>query len=107
MANMEINMEFYNWARDGYGHTAEGLWYKHYNPDEDDHLKWYTIRELFAVFNRRNEEKLENLIYETEQRVRWYVSGIGQHGLTPDQMFNLTTDRLCEVYNVDVKFFKR
>ena len=48
---------------------------------------------------------MEALIFEAQQRVKWYISGIGLHGLTPDLFFNLSTDRLCELYNIELEFF--
>lgn len=46
-------------------------------------------------------------IFEMEQRVRWYINGIGIHCLPVDLFFNLPTKRLCELYNVEMTYFKK
>lgn len=47
------------------------------------------------------------IVYETKQRVRWYIDGIGIHGLSPKLFSGITTKRLCELYNVELSFFKK
>lgn len=50
---------------------------------------------------------MEALIFETEQRVRWYINGMGIHGLSPSLFFNISTERLCELYNIELSYFKK
>lgn len=45
--------------------------------------------------------------YESLQRVRWFVRGIGIHGLSPELFAKIPTERLCELYNVEMGYFKR
>jgi len=54
-----------------------------------------------------NKEWIDDLFFESKQRLNWYIQGIGIHGLTPDLFSKLTTKRLCEIYNIDKKYFKK
>lgn len=60
---------------------------------------------------RPDLEKLEatwsDEAYEALQRVRWFVRGIGIHGLSPEIFAKIPTERLCELYNVEMTYFKR
>jgi hypothetical protein len=49
---------------------------------------------------------MEELIYETKQRLSWFIEGIGIHGLSPELFSALSTERLCELYNVEIEYFK-
>ena len=48
---------------------------------------------------------LEQMVYETTQRVNWYIRGIGIHGLSPELFSNLSTERIVELYNVEMSYF--
>lgn len=48
---------------------------------------------------------MEQLIFEAEQRVKWFISGIGIHGISANLFYNLTTKRLCELYNIEESYF--
>lgn len=45
-------------------------------------------------------------IYEAQQRLTWFIYGIGIHGLPPELFSKISTERLCELYNVELNFFK-
>jgi hypothetical protein len=50
--------------------------------------------------------RINDDIYEAQQRLRWFIYGIGIHGLTPELFSKISTERLCELYNVELNFFK-
>lgn len=60
---------------------------------------------------RLDLEKLEatwsDEAYEALQRVRWFFLGIGIHGLSPELFAKISTERICELYNVEMSYFKR
>ena len=49
---------------------------------------------------------MDDLVYESEQRIKWYIQGIGLHGLSPELFSKLTTERIVEIYNVDMSYFR-
>jgi hypothetical protein len=49
---------------------------------------------------------MEKMFYETQKRVEWYIRGIGIHGLTPRLMSSLSTERICEIYNIELEYFR-
>jgi hypothetical protein len=49
---------------------------------------------------------MEDMIYETQKRIEWYIQGIGIHGLTPQLMKGLSTERICEIYNIELEYFR-
>ena len=49
---------------------------------------------------------LESSLYEAKQRCFWFIDEYGTHGLSPDKFNILTTDMLCEIYNIDINYFK-
>ena len=53
------------------------------------------------------DKEIEAKIYEAKQRMHWYINGIGIHGLTPKLFSGLSTERLCELYNVELNWFKK
>ena len=50
---------------------------------------------------------IDEKIYEMQQRYCWYINGIGQHGLSWKQFRNLSTERIVEIYNVEMSYFKQ
>jgi hypothetical protein len=50
---------------------------------------------------------MEEIIYESKQRITWYIRGIGQHGLTPQLFSGLSTERIVELYNVEMSYFRK
>lgn len=46
-------------------------------------------------------------LYEARQRCYWYIDGYFQHGLTPEIFSNMTTETICEVYNIEIDYFKK
>lgn len=51
------------------------------------------------------ERNLEQITYEATQRVNWFVRGIGIHGLSAELFSNLPTERIVEIYNVEISHF--
>lgn len=49
---------------------------------------------------------LESALYEAKQRCFWFIEEYEVHGLTPDTFGVLTTEILCEIYNIDINYFK-
>jgi hypothetical protein len=49
---------------------------------------------------------LDEIIYEAQQRLRWFIYGIGIHGLTPELFSKMSTERIVELYNIEMSFFK-
>jgi len=45
-------------------------------------------------------------LYEARQRCFWYIDGYFLHGLTPELFTTLSTERICEIYNVEYEYFK-
>ena len=50
---------------------------------------------------------IDELIYESQQRLNWFIDGIGQHGLTPELFSTLSTERIVEIYNVEMSYFRK
>lgn len=48
---------------------------------------------------------IEQMIFETERRIQWYIDGIGIHCLSPELFLGLTTKRITELYNVEMNYF--
>jgi hypothetical protein len=49
---------------------------------------------------------IDNLIYESRQRLEWFIDGIGIHGLSPELFSKLSTERIVELYNVEMSYFR-
>ena len=49
---------------------------------------------------------LDAIIYETQQRLRWFIDGIGVHGLTPELFSKIPTERIVELYNIEISYFR-
>jgi hypothetical protein len=49
---------------------------------------------------------IDKMIYEAQQRLSWYINGIGIHGLSPELFSRLSTERIVEIYNIEMSFFK-
>jgi hypothetical protein len=49
---------------------------------------------------------LDDMVYEAKARLRWYINGIGQHGLSSNLFANLSTERIVEIYNVEMEYFR-
>jgi len=52
------------------------------------------------------EEELENKSYEIKKRIEWFVNGIGIHCISSRLFLGLTTERIVELYNVEMSFFR-
>ena len=49
---------------------------------------------------------IDNLIYESRQSLEWFIDGIGIHGLSPELFSKLSTERIVELYNVEMSYFR-
>lgn len=49
---------------------------------------------------------LEALFYEAKQRINWFIDGMNQHGLSPELFSKLSTERIVEIYNVEMSYFR-
>lgn len=45
--------------------------------------------------------------FEAKQRLKWFIEGYGIHGLDGKLMSSLSTERICEIYNIDINYFKK
>ena len=45
-------------------------------------------------------------LYEARQRCFWYIDDYFLHGLSVELFSGLSTERICEIYNVDIQYFK-
>lgn len=54
-----------------------------------------------------SKESLEAWAYELKQRIKWWCDGINIHCLSLDVFWKTPTERICELYNVDLSFFKK
>lgn len=45
-------------------------------------------------------------LYEARQRCLWFIDGYFVHGLSVELFSELSTERICEIYNVDIEYFK-
>tara|TARA_R110000772_G_scaffold17946_3_gene49944 strand:+ start:111013 stop:111186 length:174 start_codon:yes stop_codon:yes gene_type:complete len=47
----------------------------------------------------------DKLVYEANQRSKWFIEGYFIHNL--GNLFSkLSTERICELYNVELKYFR-
>lgn len=50
-------------------------------------------------------EKIIRMEYEAKKRLEWFISGYYIHNL--GSLFSkIPTERICEIYNVDIEFFR-
>ena len=49
---------------------------------------------------------LDESIYEAKQRCFWFIDGYGKHGLSVELFNQISTETLCELYNIDINYFK-
>lgn len=45
--------------------------------------------------------------FEQKKRLEWWCSGINIHCIPFYLFINISTDRLCELYNVELNYFKK
>ena len=50
---------------------------------------------------------MDERLYELQQRMCWFINGIGIHGLSWELFRGLSTERLVELYNVEMTYFKQ
>lgn len=53
------------------------------------------------------DQDFEDMFYSISQRMKWFINGIGIHGLTWHLFDCMSNERLCELYNMDMNYFKR
>lgn len=49
---------------------------------------------------------IDKIIYEGQQRIKWFIEGIGIHSISPKLFSKISTKRICELYNVELYYFK-
>lgn len=49
---------------------------------------------------------LDDALFEAQQRCNWFIDGMNKTGLTVEIFKNISTERLCELYNIDINYFK-
>lgn len=52
------------------------------------------------------EYDVDAAVFEAQQRMNWYIDGKNIHCLTPKLFLGMSTERICELYNVDMEFFR-
>jgi hypothetical protein len=58
---------------------------------------------IIKVFMRFD---LESSLYEAKQRCFWFIDKYETHGLLPDTFSMISTEMLCDLYNIDINYFK-
>lgn len=48
---------------------------------------------------------IEQMFYESEKRLDWFINGIHRHCLSAKVFSKISTERLCEIYNVELEYF--
>ena len=51
-------------------------------------------------------EEFEKRFYEAQQRINWWTNGIGVHCIPSKLFMNMPTERIVELYNVDMVYFR-
>ena len=59
-----------------------------------------TMQRVISTFD------IDAALYEAKQRCFWFIDGYFQHGLTPELFASLSTERICEIYNIEFDYFK-
>jgi len=49
---------------------------------------------------------MEDEFYEAMRRSEWFIDGLGKTGLSVELFTNLSSEKICEIYNVEISFFK-
>ena len=61
---------------------------------------------IIFVFQKYKNMDLEALFYEAKQRINWFIDGMNQHGLSPELFSKLSTERIVEIYNIEMSYFR-
>jgi hypothetical protein len=59
-----------------------------------------TMQRVISTFD------VDAALYEARQRCLWFIDGYFVHGLSVELFSELSTERICEIYNVDIEYFK-
>lgn len=49
---------------------------------------------------------IEQIIYETEKRIQWWIEGMKIHCIPADLFVKIPTERIVEKYNVEMNYFR-
>jgi len=49
---------------------------------------------------------IDEQLYEANQRMKWFINGYFIHCIPSHMWFNLKTERIVELYNVDMEYFR-
>ena len=51
-------------------------------------------------------EEFERRFYEAQQRINWWINGIGVHCIPCKLFMSIPTERIVELYNVNMNYFR-
>jgi len=54
-----------------------------------------------------SEQSIEEIIYESCQRFKWWLDGDGKHGITWKLFLKISTEEIVCFYNIDLKYFRK
>lgn len=49
---------------------------------------------------------IEQFNYECEKRFEWWLAGICTHGISAESFAKMSTERIVQLYNVEMIFFR-
>ena len=52
------------------------------------------------------DDMVDAMIYESKQRFKWFYNGMNIHCIPLDLFSKISTERLCELYNIEISYFK-
>lgn len=52
-------------------------------------------------------KNLDDMFFESKQRIEWFINGININGLSAKLFSKILTERIVELYNVKMSFFKK
>lgn len=53
------------------------------------------------------EETIKEMEYEAIQRLKWFIDGYFINGLGGGLFSKIPTERICELYNVEISYFRK
>lgn len=59
------------------------------------------------VSNMSEREDFEAWAYEWNQRLKWWCNGIGIHCIPLEMFWGIPTERIVELYNVELSYFRK
>lgn len=59
-----------------------------------------------TVQNVLHNFDVEAELHEARQRCFWFIDGYFMHGLSVELFAKMSTETICEIYNVDIRQFR-